>query len=121
MFKTQGQIYVFVAFVFFGVATGVWYWLSHIFCPDGKKVVKVICDVFFAMVFSVAFFAFFYFVNGLRLEWYCFLGLGLGVSAYVKILGKPLDFLKFWIYNKLNKTKGDWKCKTKETRKKSNS
>ena len=41
--------------------------------------------------------------------------------AYAKILGEPLDFLKAWIYNKWDKIKGVYKCRKKETRKKSSS
>ena len=121
MFKSDGQIYIFAAFVFCGVAAGLWYWLSHLFCPCGKKGLSIVCDAIFAAGFAFLLLAFFYFVHGMQLRWYCFLGLGLGFFAYSKILGQPLDFLKAWLYNKWDKIKGAWKCRTKETRKKSSS
>ena len=122
MFKSEGQIYIFAAFVFCGVATGLWHWLSHLCCPCGAKKWKIfVCDAVFAAGFAFLLFAFFYFVHGIQLRWYCFLGLGLGFFAYAKILGEPLDFLKAWIYNKWDKIKGVYKCRKKETRKKSSS
>lgn len=85
MFKSEGQIYIFAAFVFCGVATGLWHWLSHLCCPCGAKKWKIfVCDAVFAAGFAFLLFAFFYFVNGIQLRWYCFLGLGLGFFAYAK-------------------------------------
>ena len=59
MFKSEGQIYIFAAFVFCGVATGLWHWLSHLCCPCGAKKWKIfVCDAVFAAGFAFLLFVF---------------------------------------------------------------
>lgn len=119
MFKTNGQFFVFAAFVFCGVVVGLWYSVSHFFDTGCKKTVWL-WDLLFGVGLvagvPLAFFA----INGIQLRWFCFLGIFVGVVAYRKILQQPLDKLKLRLYNTFKKTTGILKCKTRKKQKESN-